>query len=120
MTSTRRWIRNVGPLPAINSRAVEQAIQEKLETTYPAGHYPFDILVAYNWVHITDYWQINERKTIPMPEDRDKLTPILEAVEHAVSNLKIRTPGSQEHHLGETIERIYLGLLTNHHRTEAA
>jgi hypothetical protein len=119
MTQTQRWIRNVGPLPSINSRAVEIAIQQKLEEAYPRDQFPFDILVAYTWVHITNYRDINQKKPIPTPSDRDKLTPILEAVEHVIANLKVRPEGIQETLAGITV-RIYLGLLSGGQQRKAA
>jgi hypothetical protein len=89
MTPTRRWIRNVTRLLPIDSRAVEEAIQEKLERTYPTDKYPFDILIAYTWVHITDYSGINERQILPMTVDPDKVTPVLEVVERMTTKLKL-------------------------------
>jgi hypothetical protein len=95
------------------------AIQEKLEQAYPRDQYPFDILVAYTWVHITDYREINEKKTITMPSDRDKLTPILEAVEHVITNLNVQ-PERMQHTLAEITGRIYLGLLSGGQRNSKA
>jgi hypothetical protein len=71
----------------VNSLAVEKAIQSRLEQAYPTEQYPFDILVAYTWVHITDYSGINEKKVFAIAGDRDYLTPVLEAVDLIIRNL---------------------------------
>jgi hypothetical protein len=70
MTPTRHWIRNVSHLAALNSHALERAIEKKLEKAYPAELYPFDILVAYTWVQITDYSGIDEKQTVPTAVDQ--------------------------------------------------
>ena len=113
MTPTRRWIRSVGPLPAINSRAVEQVIQEKLNEAYPPDQFPFDIQVAYTWINVTDYWKIDVRETIAMPSARDMLTPILEAVDHVITDLKVRPVGIEAHALAAITGRIRVGLSGN-------
>jgi hypothetical protein len=88
MTPIRRWIRSVSHLSVLNSGAVEKEIADKLKQAYPTEQYPFDILVAYTWVHITDYSGINEKQTVSAAIDRDKITLVLEAVERITRNLK--------------------------------
>jgi len=78
----------VSHLSVFDSRTVEKAIQEKLEQAYPTDQYPFDIFVAYTMVHITDYWEIDERQTVPRALDRDRLTLVLEAVARMIRNVK--------------------------------
>jgi hypothetical protein len=72
----------------LTSRAIDEAIEEKLDKAYPTDQYPFDILVAFNWVHITDYSGINLKQTLPAAVDRDQIRLVLEAVERMTRNLK--------------------------------
>ncbi len=84
----RCWGRSASQLSAVNAKALEKAIQERLERDYPAERYPVEISVAYTWVHVTDYAGIDEKETVPEGVGLDRLTSVLETVKRIVGKLR--------------------------------
>jgi hypothetical protein len=73
---------------AANAKALEAVTQETLERVFPEEKYPFNIDVAYDSVHVTDYAGIDERETIPTGVGLDRQTAIVETVERIIKKLR--------------------------------
>lgn len=81
------WNRSASQL---GNKALEDAIQKRLELEFPSDKYPIHIDASYSMVHATDYKPggINETETIPEGVGLDKLTSVIETVRRIISKLQ--------------------------------